>query len=69
MYVRPKCRLKPFKPLTVLVLVNNLSTTVFACPLCHSDTGKQVRSGIFGADVGFNLLVTMTPRVVAITNP
>jgi hypothetical protein len=32
-----------------------------ACPICKSETGEQVRAGIFGADFGWNLLVTLLP--------
>lgn len=33
----------------------------FACPVCHTETGAQVRAGIFGEDFGANLLVAAMP--------
>jgi hypothetical protein len=35
-----------------------------ACPLCGTDTGRQVRAGIFGDDFGRNLLLTVLPFAV-----
>jgi hypothetical protein len=32
-----------------------------ACPLCHTETGAQVRAGIFGEDFGTNLVLTLLP--------
>jgi hypothetical protein len=32
-----------------------------ACPLCESDTGWRVRAGIFDADFGYHLAVTLLP--------
>jgi hypothetical protein len=32
-----------------------------ACPICHTDLGQQVRSGIFGADFWTNLLLVLLP--------
>jgi hypothetical protein len=32
-----------------------------ACPVCQSETGKQVRAGIFNADFGSNLLAISLP--------
>ncbi|HEY6401876.1 MAG TPA: hypothetical protein VI479_10735 [Blastocatellia bacterium] len=32
-----------------------------ACPLCHTELGQQVRSGIFGADFWSNLLFVLLP--------
>src|SRR5690349_5265967 len=32
-----------------------------ACPLCESETGERVRAGLFGADFGSNLAVTLLP--------
>lgn len=37
------------------------SATASACPVCHTETGRQVRAGIFGEDFGFNLLVSALP--------
>jgi hypothetical protein len=32
-----------------------------ACPVCDSDTGQQVRAGLFGDEFGRNLLATALP--------
>lgn len=32
-----------------------------ACPVCESDTGKQVRAGIFGEEFGTNVVLTLLP--------
>lgn len=32
-----------------------------ACPLCGSDTGEQVRAGIFGGDFAATLLAVLLP--------
>lgn len=32
-----------------------------ACPVCGTDTGQQVRQGIFDGSFGWNLLVTLLP--------
>jgi len=39
-------------------------SSVWACPLCYSDTGKLVRAGIFNGDFLFNSAVTLLPFVV-----
>jgi len=52
------------QPLLTLLFVLLGSRAAFACPLCHTETGKQVRAGIFGPDFGYNLLVTIIPFVV-----
>ena len=59
-----KYSLKPLQALTSLFFLNAFSTAALACSLCHTETGKQVRSGIFGPDFGFNLLVTVMPFVI-----
>lgn len=38
-----------------------LSGSLCACPLCNTETGKQVREGIFGPDFGINVLLTLAP--------
>ncbi len=40
---------------------------VWACPLCKSETGERVRAGIFNADFGYNLVVTLLPFAVFLT--
>lgn len=32
-----------------------------ACPFCHTETGEQVRAGIFDQDFGKNLVMTLLP--------
>lgn len=56
--------LKPIQALFAFALLNTFSDAAFACTLCHTETGKQVRSGIFGSDFGFNLLITFIPFAV-----
>jgi hypothetical protein len=35
-----------------------------ACPVCNSGTGKQVREGIFAADLGLNLAAAAAPFAI-----
>jgi hypothetical protein len=35
-----------------------------ACPLCHTQTGEQVRAGIFNSNFGLNLMAMALPFVV-----
>lgn len=37
-----------------------------ACPICHSETGEQVRAGIFGEDFGSNLLACVLPFPISL---
>ena len=32
------------------------ASPLLACPVCDSDTGQAVRAGVFGGDLGFNLI-------------
>ncbi len=32
-----------------------------ACPICETDTGQQVRQGIFDGSFGWNVFVTLLP--------
>ena len=57
-------RLRPFQALGIFVFLNVFSTAALACPLCRTDTGKQVRAGIFGPDFTFNMVVTIIPFVI-----
>ena len=41
-----------------------VASVVRACPLCESEAGERVRSGIFDADFGFHLTVTLLPFLV-----
>lgn len=38
-----------------------LAASSLACPLCHTETGQQVRAGILNGDFTSNLLVTVAP--------
>ena len=42
-----------------LLLLSN--TAAAACPVCATELGQQVRSGIFGPDFGSNLLAVLLP--------
>ncbi len=54
--------IKKASMLTALGLVLRLGASpVRACPLCESETGERVRAGIFNADFGPNLVVTLLP--------
>ena len=37
------------------------ASPAWACPLCESETGERVRAGLFSADFGYNLVVTVLP--------
>ncbi len=37
------------------------ASPAWACPLCRSETGRRVREGLFDAQFGTNLLVTLLP--------
>ena len=32
-----------------------------ACPFCRSETGEQVKAGLFNEDFGYNLFLTLLP--------
>jgi hypothetical protein len=36
----------------------------FACPVCNSGTGQQVREGIFASDFGFNVAAAAAPFAI-----
>ena len=38
-----------------------LPLAVTACPICNTETGQQVRAGIFGDDFWSTLLVVVSP--------
>ena len=52
-------RLVPSTLLFGLLLL--LPAVADACPVCESETGREVRAGIFGEDFGPNLLMTLLP--------
>ncbi len=37
---------------------------VEACPICHTETGQQVRAGIFDESFSSNLLLILAPFLV-----
>jgi hypothetical protein len=40
------------------------ASTAEACPLCHSETGQLVRSGIFDSNFGANLFAMLLPFLI-----
>jgi len=46
---------------TALAMTLLWASSARACPLCESETGERVRAGIFNADFGSNLAVTLLP--------
>jgi len=50
-----------FRSVAVAVVLLTGTSPVMACPLCESETGGRVRTGIFDADFGYNLTVTLLP--------
>lgn len=38
-----------------------LTSTAWACPLCDSETAKEVRAGIFNSDFASTALLTLLP--------
>jgi hypothetical protein len=52
----------PFRLVPGVAVLSFLwATSARACPLCVSDTGQRVRAGIFNADFGYNLAMTLLP--------
>ena len=47
-----------------IVVSPAMATLALSCPLCHTDTGQQVRAGIFGPDFAFNLVITVIPFIL-----
>lgn len=44
------------------------SAAVQACPVCHSDLGRQVRESIFNSEFAWHLLVVALPfQLLALT--
>jgi hypothetical protein len=57
---RPRSRrLLPFATLVVTLALS--APAAHACPVCHTETGKEVRAGIFNEDFRSNLLTTLLP--------
>jgi hypothetical protein len=57
---RPKTPLRAALRLGPAVAVF-LTPLAYGCPLCHTQTGEQVRAGIFNGSFGWNLLLTLLP--------
>lgn len=53
-----KALLRLVMPVWVVLVV---ASTAPACPLCESETGRQVRAGIFDDDFGKNVVLTLLP--------
>lgn len=45
-------------------VVSMVATPASACPLCHTETARQIRAAIFGPDFWFNVGVTILPFVL-----
>lgn len=45
----------------VTLSVLSLADPLFACPVCDTDTGKEVRAGIFDKDFSKNIVLTLLP--------
>jgi hypothetical protein len=41
-----------------------ISLKAYACPVCNSGTGQQVREGIFSSDFGLNLAAAAAPFAI-----
>lgn len=59
-------RFRSAKLLLVLTAVAMLAASASACPVCDGETGRAVRTGIVGSDLGVSLLATVTPFVVVV---
>jgi hypothetical protein len=44
-----------------LTILAALFASAYSCPVCHTQTGEQVRAGIFNPSFGWNLLATALP--------
>jgi hypothetical protein len=43
------------------------ASVAMACPICHTETGKKVRAGIFNDEFGSNAAMTLLPFPVLIS--
>ena len=41
-----------------------MGQVAFACPVCNSNSGQQVRAAILGSDFSFNVFVALLPFLV-----
>ena len=46
--------------------VSLVGAATYACPICDSETGVQVRASLLNEDFGANFLATVLPFVVAL---
>jgi hypothetical protein len=44
--------------------INGLENSLWACPFCGSDTGRQVRANVFGDDFWINAASVVSPVAV-----
>jgi hypothetical protein len=49
------------RPVMALGVALIEASSVAACPFCDSETGRQVRAGIFNDHFGYNLFLTVLP--------
>lgn len=54
------------KPGLALASLYAISTAALACPLCHTETGQQVRAGILGPGFATNLLAILIPFAICL---
>ncbi len=47
-----------------MAVVGMAAATAVACPVCETETGRQIRQGIFHAGFGDNAFLTVLPFVV-----
>jgi hypothetical protein len=45
----------------MIFIATLLGSSAWACPLCHTGTGQQVREGIAASDFFFNFLAVILP--------
>jgi hypothetical protein len=46
------------------VVAISTAPPAFACPVCHSDLGEQVRAAIFGPSFASNLIAILSPFAI-----
>jgi hypothetical protein len=47
--------------LAIALFVFAIPAAVTACPICHSETGEQVRAALFGPNFSVHLLSVLSP--------
>ncbi|ELR72040.1 hypothetical protein C900_01905 [Fulvivirga imtechensis AK7] len=47
-----------------LLFFMTFSFVAYACPFCDSATAEEIRASLFGADLTFNLFVTILPFII-----